>query len=202
MEVKDQTTPGPARLSNAAMAPAIVIAIVGIGTGGACTSDFVRAREATRSYAEHQFSGEALVRQPITNILNNEIEAIKTSLKITVSDIAHCLGVSRQAIYNWKAGSSVKAEHAAKFRNLVAAASTILEMAPDLSPLALRRPLPGGKTLAETVAAGGNGAAAALSLLEMLNSEAQRRADLSARFRGRKGMPSSMVEAASIAEDE
>ena len=62
-----------------------------------------------------------------------------------------------------------------KLNRLIAAADAIAASSKTLSPLQLDRTLPGGKTLLEKIAAGGDGAEAASLLLTMLREEAHQR---------------------------
>jgi len=38
----------------------------------------------------------------------DDLARIRTTLKMSVQQLADCLSVSRQAIYDWKAGSNIK----------------------------------------------------------------------------------------------
>lgn len=55
-----------------------------------------------------------------------DVEQIKSSLKLSTGELVKILGVSRQAIHNWKAGGPVKAENMAKLLNLKATAEAKL----------------------------------------------------------------------------
>lgn len=54
-----------------------------------------------------------------------DVEQIKSSLKLSTSELVKILGVSRQAIHAWKAGGPVKADNLAKLLSLKAAADAL-----------------------------------------------------------------------------
>jgi hypothetical protein len=143
-------------------------------------------------YCEQQSgtAGFAFVRPPVSDFAADVLAQIKSTLKLTVSEIASCVGVTRQAIYNWKAGSEMKLANAAKLNALKNAADVISEANLRMSGLILSRTLPGGKTLLETIAAGGEGTAAARSLVAMINEESATRQRISQRFADRRLPPS------------
>ncbi|HZK91430.1 MAG TPA: hypothetical protein VFC56_14890 [Stellaceae bacterium] len=116
----------------------------------------------------------------------DDIDHIKTSLKITTTELAKYLGVSRQAIYDWRAGAHVKSHNISKLENLRAAASVVDSSETTFSALQINRKLPGGRTLLETIAAGGDGSDAAQSLVNMLRREVAQREDRIVRLAGRK----------------
>jgi transcriptional regulator with XRE-family HTH domain len=119
-----------------------------------------------------------------------DLARVRNALKLTVGELAACIGVSRQSVYNWKSGSEIKTTHAAKLDNLKKAADVILAANMDVSAFSLARKLPGGKTLLETISGDGDGKVAAQSLLQMLNQESAERKTLDERLyrrvRGRR----------------
>jgi DNA-binding transcriptional regulator YiaG len=131
----------------------------------------------------------------------NEIEFIRIVLRTSAADLAKCLGVSRQSLYNWKAGGQIKDKHADRVQQLKAAATVLAEANFPVAPLTLRRALPGGKTMLQTIAEGGDGAAAANSLLALLSREADQRQRLSARFKNRSA-PNEQPDSYFFSENE
>lgn len=118
--------------------------------------------------------------------LSEDLAHIKGALKLTIGEIAECVGVSRQALYNWKSGASVKLANAARFENLKAATDVVSATGLSLSSMQMKRKLPGGKSLLETISVGEDGKNAATALVTMLVGEASRQAELAARFAGRR----------------
>lgn len=102
------------------------------------------------------------------------------------------MGVSRQAIYDWKAGRNIKQVNLDKLNHLKAAARTIAEAGVPITPMTLARKLSGGNTLLATIAAGGDGVQIAQSLIRVLSSEAEQQQRLAKRLAGRAtaGSPS------------
>lgn len=115
-----------------------------------------------------------------------DLARIKSVLRFTVKDLAASLGVSRQAIYDWKSGSEIKAPNAAKLASLRDAADEFDRAGILPSPLLFQRKLPSGQTLLEAITTGRSGKEAATVLVGMLNDEARNRAALSARFANRR----------------
>jgi transcriptional regulator with XRE-family HTH domain len=114
------------------------------------------------------------------------VDYIKTALKISTSELAKYLGVSRQAIYNWKNGGHRKIDNVSKLENLQAAADVLVAAQVSAPSLILNRKLPGGKTVREVIAAGGDGREAAQSLVYMLRREDEQRKAMLASVAGRK----------------
>jgi hypothetical protein len=178
----DQTTPYQCDSRSYVLLPLTLTIALGIGTGGSLTTEYCRHRKdgiifqgINSPVAGHHVATQAA-----------DLSRIKNALKLTVGEIAECVGVSRQSVYNWKSGSEIKAQHAAKLENLKKAADVILASHVDVPAFSLQRKLPEGRTLLETVSMGGDGRLTAHSLLQMLNEESVQRRDLDERFAGRK----------------
>lgn len=129
------------------------------------------------------------VESPVPGIIGAataDIEFIQSSLKITSSALARYIGVSRQALYDWKSGGRIKIENAFKLESLRAASEVIASSGQSIPEIQLRRKLPGGRSLLDSIASGSDGASVARSLLGMLRDEAAQRESLRTRFSGRK----------------
>lgn len=148
--------------------------ILGVGTGGDCTSDYLRVVSAKLALGHGSVdSGSATVIN--VGVAAQDLEHAKSVLKLTTKELAACLKVSRQAIYDWRSGAQIKDHNSAKLRSLTAAADVIAAANVPMSPLILNRALPGGQTLLGVIGSGGNGADAAKSLLSMLRVESEQR---------------------------
>jgi hypothetical protein len=112
-------------------------------------------------------------------------------LKVSTSELAKCIGVMRQSLYNCKAGSQIKDRNAESVQQLKAAAILLAQEGLGATAHTLRRTLPGGKTLLETIRTGGDGHAAAQSLITMLRDEQAVQRKLVDRFSGRVVPPDS-----------
>ena len=153
--------------------------LLAVGTGGESTLDYYRIREA-----------KLVVNSPVdrrvvpTSIdvasAASDLSRIRAVLKISTSDLARTLGVSRQAIYNWKSGSHIKAHNLSKLANLKLAADEFVQSRITVSSEMLDRTLPGGKTLLERIAEGMDGSAAAYSLINLLRADSERRKEMDA----------------------
>lgn len=197
MEIRvDQTSPGPtqSRGVTIAIVPVMPIAMIfAIGTGGCFSSEVVRARQAN-SFA-HECRKCAAEPTGRTDLLA-DIDLIQDALKMSVTQLAQHLGVTRQAIYGWKSGSAIKAENASKLTPLAEAAQTVASANIELTPLSLKRKLPGGLTLLESIGKGGDGKIEALRLLKMLENEDAKRQMLSNRFKDRRRSFADSIDAA------
>lgn len=146
-----------------------------IGTGGALTPIFYLTLEEKRVVCSN--SSVATVHElDNDDTVTEDFARVKSILKLSITDLAQSLGVSRQAIYNWMSGTPISRDNRLKLIRLIKAADVIAASGKTLSPLQLDRTLPGGKTLLEKIAAGDDGAEAASSLLDMLRKEAHQRA--------------------------
>jgi transcriptional regulator with XRE-family HTH domain len=174
----DQTTTN--HRNGTFLAPIVTFTmLLGVGTGGDYTPGYHSLRSEKGAFSKPR------ERLGTSFAIAIDIEHTKSTLKLTMSELARCLGVSRQALYNWAAGGSIKSENLAKLTELRLATDVLSESNFDLHPRVLYRKLPGGKTLLEMITSGGNGAEAARLLVEMLAIEAEQRATLARRFEGR-----------------
>jgi len=179
----DQTTPcwcGPKALITYSVPFTIAFSI---GTGGYLTAEYCKQRKDRIAFSSKDVQVEraAIIATPA-----DDLARIKFILNLTVSELADCIGVSRQAIYNWKSGADIKTRNAVKLESLKSAADVISGAGLHASGLLLARKLPGGKTLLEIVSAGGDGGEAARSLVQMLRQESEARRALDERFRNRQ----------------
>src|ERR1700730_9682862 len=164
IETMDQTTPN--HRNGTFLAPIVTFnLLLGGGTGGGYTPSYHSLRTGREAFSkrrpEKSGAGFAIV---------TDIERTKSILNLTMSELARYLGVSRQALYYWIAGGPIKAENLAKLNELKSAADVLAGASLSEQTFLLRRKLPGGKTLLETVASGGSGIIAARSLVEMINT--------------------------------
>ena len=170
-------------------APLIVVAYTAfaleIGTGGAQTPDYYQQR-GSKGYELVSSERAALGRPPGTRTPAEILTHIRAVLKPAVTDIAHALGVSRQAVYDWQNGKSIAAENAARLADLARAADVFAAEGFTASLQLLRRPLSSGKGLFEIVRDGGSAEDAARRLIEMVRRELQQRQILAARLANRK----------------
>lgn len=93
---------------------------MGVGTGGACTPDYLRDR-GPRGYQIVPFE---MRPQSVhaTESPSEQLARIRNVIPGAVTDFARALSVSRQAIYDWQAGKSVSGQNAARIRDLARAA--------------------------------------------------------------------------------
>ena len=168
--------------------------VVGVGTGSLW---FAHAASGTGGSINRHSLMEMVRAQRVVLTISapasaaNDIDYIRKHLKLSTTELAKYLGVSRQAIYDWKAGSHVKSHNISKLENLRDAASILDASGLPFSFLQLNRKLAGGRTLLETVALGGNGFEAAHTLVVMLRREGEQRKAREAKIVGRQPMSDS-----------
>jgi hypothetical protein len=179
----DQTAPNNRNGNNLVQAITFTL-LLGVGTGGDYTRGYHELRTAGLAFSTSRRDEETRTVEETGAFseIATDIEHVKSTLKLTMRELSDCLGVSRQAPYNWIAGGQIKVGNAAKFNNLKAAADAIALAKLPPSPLLLQRKLPGGKTLVDSIAAGADGTEAAESLVEMFRHEEAQRQMLAARF--------------------
>ena len=136
---------------------------------------------------------EARVRSAALSSAAEDIDFVKATLRLSVTELAKYLGVSRQAVYDWKSGAHVRSENLSKLEKLLVASQVISSSEVLISSLSLSRKLPGGRTLLEAIATGTPGGEAAQALLDMLQREALARKTLEGRFAGRKPTSASQL---------
>ena len=179
----DQTTPSAYGRNGTALITYIFpfAVAVSLGTGAAYTKEFVRAREANLIFV----SASSIDSDTQFASIVADINHVKSVLKLTMAEIAECVGVTRQSLYNWRSGGVIKADNREKLENLRKAADVIAASKVGLSSFDTKRKLRDGKSLSEAVAAGQDGEKVAAALAEMLQNESARRAEIASRFAGR-----------------
>jgi transcriptional regulator with XRE-family HTH domain len=155
--------------------------LLGVGTGGDYTPSYHLLRSEKGAFNKPD-NPQGRYRIAVAD----DIEHIRSILNLTMAELARCLGVSRQALYNWIAGGRIKDENLATLNELKFAANVIAAGNLPERALFVRRKLPGGKTLLEIIASGGRGADAAHALIEMADDEAKQRLTLAKLFAGRQ----------------
>ena len=156
--------------------------LFGIGTGGNYTPSYHAARTDKCVYCSHEL-GE---RNTPKSAIADDIEFIQSTLDLTMTELARCLNVSRQAPYNWMAGGRLKPENAERLNELKAAAEVIAAADIESRPLFMQRKLPGGKTLIEAIKGGSDARVVAQSLIDLFRTEADQRKMLATHFAGRR----------------
>jgi hypothetical protein len=174
-------------LSQAAVATFIAVACQA-GTGGEQTENFYRAR-GDRGYSFARFNSPNSEPTNRERTSAENVIHIRDVLKSTVTELASAFGVSRQAIYDWQSGKPVARENLERLDDFAKAADMILTDDLLQSARSLRRKIPGGKTIFETVRDGGSAQEAVRVLAAMLHREADQRSAMQARIANRK-MPS------------
>lgn len=124
----------------------------------------------------------------------DDLQLITEVLKPSTTELAALLGVSRQTVYNWRAGEPISLENDAKLKDFAAAAEILEAAGLAGQRRILRRKLAGGNTLFEAAKQGGNAKEAAEQLVAMLAKERQQREKLEKRLSDRKRTRSSVAD--------
>lgn len=146
------------------------------GTGGHSTGHYLLQRRDA-GYAPAMYIKAdvvhvlAAVRSPAQNL-----DHIRSTLKLTVTDIAARMGVSRQAIYDWQNGKPIADENAAKLDAAARAADMVIAAGFPSTSLVLNRKIMNGKTLADFAFESTNIERAVGTLVQTLQREAAQRA--------------------------
>jgi hypothetical protein len=156
-----------------------------VGTGGNTTVDYVRTR-GSRGYSfvayspNNESSATSRASSPADNL-----DYIRTVLKPSVTDLAKALGVSRQAIYDWRAGRPIAAENAVRLQDMAHAADLFAREGLQASAHVLRRSITNGKNLFDIVRDGGSAEAGARMLIDIVRRELRQRESLRSRLEKR-----------------
>jgi len=130
--------------------------------------------------------------QNIGSLLQNEfsieqsLQQIKTVFGFGISKLSIAMGVSRQAIYNWKNGEQPTDENIAKLKDLTNAANIISESGIAVTGLLMKRKVAGGKSLLDLALKGNSVSEAASLLVRQVLLEKEQQAHLASRFANRQ----------------
>jgi DNA-binding transcriptional regulator YiaG len=180
-----------------------VTLMFGVGTGGAITPEHIeRARDRDTGLTQQRNHNSADNGPTAAEVISaaNDITFIRSVIKASTADLAKCIGVSRQALYNWRVGSNIKDKNADRVGQLKSAATVLASHGITGNSVAMRHPLPGGRTLLETIAGGGNGEMAAQTLVTILRDESEQQRMLERQFANRR-LPRPSVESHTFRED-
>ncbi|WP_271606784.1 helix-turn-helix domain-containing protein [Bradyrhizobium sp. CCBAU 11434] len=181
IEKVERTTPN--HWNGSVLIPLVTFSmLLGVGTGGDYTTAYHALRQSKNIFSKPRDAQPASKPPSITS----DIENIRSTLDLSMADLARCLGVSRQALYNWLDGGAIKPENLAKVMELKSASDVIAAANLPERALFLRRKVAGGKTLIDIVAGGGSGVEAARALVELARLEAEQRSALAKLFADRK----------------
>ena len=146
------------------------------GTGGQSTEHYLLLRrDAGYAPAIYIKAKATTVLQAIRSPAQS-LDHIRRTLKLTVTDIAGRMGVSRQAIYDWQNGKPIADENAARLDLVARAADVIVAAGIPSTSLVLNRKIINGKTLADFAFAGTRVEQAIGTLIQVLQREAAQRA--------------------------
>lgn len=161
-----------------------------VGTGGLLTARYVATRN-DRGYRLRQFdhdqrndvqpARETVVRNAAANLAR-----VREVFRPAVTELAAILGVSRQAVYNWQSGQPVAEANDVRLEQLARAADLLAAEGLAGQASVLRRKLPGGRTLFESVRAGEAADMVAGFLIELIRREHAQRQAMALRLEGRK----------------
>jgi hypothetical protein len=179
------TYPVVPRYTSLIVAGVIAVAFQ-VGTGGEQTLDYYKQR-GQKGYSLLRYE-PSLDREELAQnrTAAEDLALIRAVLRPAVTDIAHALSVSRQAVYDWQNGKPIAAENAARLADLARAADVFATERLIASAQLLRRPINSGKTLFDIVRDGGSAEQAARTLLQMTRRELRQRQMLEARLASRK----------------
>jgi hypothetical protein len=171
-----------------ALAAGLTLTTIGlqVGTGGALTEQYYRQR-GIRGYGLaqieglHQDTAAIAERTPAQSVAH-----IRAVLRTTVTELANLFEVSRQAVYGWLEGTQPTVTHGAKLADLAKAADVLVLEGVVGTSRDLRRKLPGGKTLFDSIRDGDSAEAGARVLVQMLRHETEQRRKLDARLGARE----------------
>jgi transcriptional regulator with XRE-family HTH domain len=157
------------------------------GTLGLLSPIYIQSGSATTNWSINQIAIE-VVQVPKTlnqSASTRDILHIRQVLKVSITELARILGVSRQAIHDWHNGGSLSNRNAEKLSLLAKVADVFLDYEVDISPQILRRNVGASKSLLDSFKEGGNIIQEAKLLAGTLAREAKQRQRMSERLSNR-----------------
>lgn len=157
------------------------------GTFGLLSPIYLHASAATANWHINQIeiNGEHKATADPVSASARDISHIREVTKISVSELARVLGVSRQAVHEWIKGGPLSPRNAQLLSELAQVADIFLESGIDVTPQILRRKIGGGQSILESVKQNGKAVELARALVDTLSRESQQRQRLAARLAGR-----------------
>jgi transcriptional regulator with XRE-family HTH domain len=156
-----------------------------VGTGGAQTAEYYKQR-GPKGYAFAAYDPSPDIEGPaLARTATEDLSLIRAVLRPAITDLAHALGVSRQAIYDWQSGKPIAATNAARLADLARAADVFVANGLTASAQFLRRPISSGKKLLDIAREGGSAEDAVRILVRVVKREIIQRQMLEARLASR-----------------
>jgi hypothetical protein len=152
---------------------------MGVGTGGSCTFDYLRDRGA-RGYQIVAIEQRPQMLRAVASP-SEQLSRIREVVPGAVTDFAHALNVSRQAIYDWQAGKPVSDQNAARINDLARAAEVFEGAGIVPTALLLRRSISADGGFFEWVRLG-RAEGAARALVDIVRTEVGQRQKLQQRL--------------------
>ncbi|PTQ88340.1 hypothetical protein C8R30_1542 [Nitrosomonas nitrosa] len=161
------------------------------GTFGLLSPTYLHASAATANWHINQIeiNGEHKATADPVSASARDISHIREVTKISVSELARILGVSRQAVHEWIKGGPLAPKNAQLLSELAQVADIFLESGIDVTPQILRRKIGGGQSILESLKQHGKAVELAQALVDTLSRESQQRQRLVARLAGRPNPP-------------
>jgi hypothetical protein len=156
-----------------------------LGTGSSVSAEYFEANSHVGyRIASVEVRGGADMRvQDFTPA--QKLERVLDILKPNVTELASAFGVSRQAIYAWKAGEPISQSNSDRLDDLNRAADVFAGAGVAEPGRLLRRKFEGGKNLLDIVRDGGSAGESAKNLIEVIRREETQRRALDARLQAR-----------------
>ena len=122
----------------------------GIGTGGVGSLDNICARATGYQLPSVRIRQ---IEQSNANANSDQVSETILALGLSVSEFARCMGVSREAVYNWKSGQPLSVPNSERFASIVQVAAKLAALAPSTRKELLRRKF-GGRSFIDAAGAG------------------------------------------------
>jgi hypothetical protein len=158
-----------------------------IGTGGAKTADYYTQR-GSMGYPLGCYESDrktAVLPSPSRTPLE-DLTHIRAVLKPAITDLAHSLSVSRQAVYDWQNGKPIGSANARRLAAMAKAADMFAAEGLTSPSQLLRRAIKGKKSFLDLVRGGESAEDAIRELISRVRRELEQRQILAARLANRK----------------
>jgi transcriptional regulator with XRE-family HTH domain len=173
----------PTRTNHALPTAVFVIAGVLGGTGGCITADRLTLRSGTGAPApgiETPAATATAEQGPAV-----QLQAIRSALRLSVSELAQLFAVSRPTIYNWQRGEAMKPSHAARVREITDALEPHLAVLDAQVGRVAQRAIEGRTSLLQALTQGQNARESIDRLADILRRETTQRERLARRLQAR-----------------
>lgn len=188
------------------IATAVAVALL-VGTGGQATSNYFLQRGQIGygfpvvRYATRE--AEVVDKSDSEPTIREMLEGVRANLKLSVTELADALGVSRQTVYSWQDGNAISVENNERLAALYALSEGLLKIKPTWTRHELTRKL--GEfngTIFDAIASGHSPSEVITIVTAKRDAEVNRRSTLKTKLSTRQKKPLDDAEFGALDRDD